>query len=135
MLLRQHAFFLFLTHAWSIVGFPSEFCAYSLCRLCWKSDQIEIGGQLLFFGGGVVTSWTSMGCAALRAGGRVEAGKDAWGSRGLKTIHAVPEWHHQLYLNVISKIMRMNFVMANVPNSEMELDLSQQFTCLSLLLV
>lgn len=73
--------------------------------------------------------------AALRAGGRVEAGKDAWGSRGLKTIHAVPEWHHQLYLNVISKIMRMNFVMANVPNSEMELDLSQQFTCLSLLLV
>lgn len=34
-----------------MVGFPSEFCAYSLCRLCWKSDQFEIGGQLLFFWG------------------------------------------------------------------------------------
>lgn len=60
---------------------------------------------------------------------------ESWSSRDSKTIHAVPEWRHQLYLNVTSKIMSMNLVMENVPNSEMELDLSQQFTCLLALLV
>lgn len=76
-----------------------------------------------------------MDCASVRAGGGVEARKDAWSSRDSKTIHTVPEWHHQLYLNVTSKITSMNFVMESAPNSEMELDLSQQFTCLLALLV
>lgn len=75
MLLRQHGLLLFLTHAWSTIGFPSEFCLYSLCRLLWKSDQFQISWAASVFWGqcGHIMDQLPMDCAAVRADGGVEA--------------------------------------------------------------